>query len=573
MTRQPTSTQRSHKRSKTRHVLREHAGPMKSPIRMRPLIALVAVLAAAQLMGASSSASAGPRTTLPTARNQAAGLITPVTSCSSLAELDLAMVPGAPGKVTSATVVTEVVIDKPVSFCHVSGVFAPNTHFELKLPTTTWHGQYVQEGCEIYCGQVPLSDYPDAGITCAAVQNGELALAADDEGHTGGPTDGSWARNSVRLRTVFGLTSEHSLAEMSRAVINAFYGQPAAFAYFDGCSTGGREALMLAQRYPRDFNGIVAGAPASNLAPLALFNAWMVRSNTAPDGHQIVTSEQIPALHAAVIRACGNGQGTIADPRLCGFDPASILCPAGHPADSCLTQPQVQAVRDFYRGPTDARGRSLFNGGQPYGSELTWPDYFIEPAADTAAPGDTTDAVMALNYLKYMAFVPNPPDSFSLADVRFTDAEFRRLNRLGNVLYNANNPDLRPFAARGGKLILYHGWADQAISPWSTLDYYRAVEQRTGGFRASQAFSRLYMIPGAYHCLAGPDHSINLADFLTPLFSWVQDGIGPGAVPADTYTQGNVTSQETVQPYDALAPITPAAGSLNGHYDYIGSYR
>ena len=109
---------------------------------------------------------------------------------------------------------------------------------------------------------------------------------------------------------MFGLTSEHSLAQMSRAVITAYYGQPASYTYYDGCSTGGREALMLAQRYPRDFNGIIAGAPASNLAPLALFNAWMVRSNTAPDGHQILTAEQIPALHAAVLRACGNARGS-----------------------------------------------------------------------------------------------------------------------------------------------------------------------------------------------------------------------------------------------------------------------
>ena len=252
---------------------------------------------------------------------------------------------------------------------------------------------------------------------------------------------------------------------------------------------------------------------------------------------------------------------------------AAAQCPPGRPADTCLSPAQVQAVRMFYRGPTGTRGRSLFNGGRPYGSELGWPDYFVKPAADMAAPADTTDAAMALAYLKYMAFTPNPPDSFSLADVRFTDAEFGKLNLLGDVIYNANNPDLRAFAADGGKLILYHGWADQAISPWSTLDYYAAVEQTMGGFRASQAFSRLYMIPGAYHCLAAPDGSINLADFLTPLIAWVQDRIGPGAVPADTYTQGTVTSQETVRPYDALAPVAPAKGSLNGHYEYIGSYQ
>ena len=113
----------------------------------------------------------------------------------------------------------------------------------------------------------------------------------------------------------------------------------------------------------------------------------------------------------------------------------------------------------------------------------------MQPASDPAAPAGTTDAALALNYLKYMAFIPNPPDRFTLAKVRFTDTEFRQLNLLGDAIYNANNPDLHAFAARGGKLILYHGWADQTISPWSTLDYYAAVESATGGFRASQAFS------------------------------------------------------------------------------------
>jgi feruloyl esterase len=343
-----------------------------------------------------------------------------------------------------------------VSFCDVKGLLAPKTRFEIELPTATWHGQYVQEGCSALCGSVQLSSYPDAGITCPAVDNGELALATDDEGHAGSPTDGSWARDSLLLRVVFGLTSEHSLARMSKAIITAYYGRPASFTYYDGCSTGGREALILAQRYPGDFNGIIAGAPTGNLAPLALFNAWMVRSNTAPNGHQILTAEKIPALHAAVVHACGNTDGIIADPRHCGFDPASIQCRHGKDADTCLTRAQVQAVRMFYRGPTDKQGRSLYNGGEPYGSELGWPGAFVEPVTDTA-PADLMDAALALNYLKYMAFVPNPSDSFTLADVKFTDAEFRKLNRLGDAIYNANSPDLRAFAAHGGKLILYHG--------------------------------------------------------------------------------------------------------------------
>jgi pimeloyl-ACP methyl ester carboxylesterase len=542
-----------------------------TPIPRRSWAAVL--LAFAALLGVGCFASAG--TGGAAAADQIpAGPIMPVTACSALAAMDFGGVRDAPGKVTSSTMVIDGTLGaNNVPFCDVKGIFAPNTHFEIKLPATTWHGQYVQEGCSTLCGAVQLSDFPWAGYSCAAVDNGELALATDDEGHTAGPTDGSWARNNPLLRVVFGLTSEHSLAQMSRAIITAYYGQPASYTYYDGCSTGGREALMLAQRYPGDFNGIIAGAPAANLAPLALLNAWMVRTNTGPDGHQILTSENIPALHAAVVLACGNSQGIILDPRKCGFDPASIQCPTGSDAESCLTTEQVHAVRGFYRGPTDQQGRSLYNGGEPYGSEQAWPGEFVEPATDQGAPADTFDAVMALNYLKFMAFAPNPPDSFTLADVKFSDAEFRKLNQLGDAIYNADNPDLRAFAARGGKLILYHGWADQTIPPWSTLDYYAAVERTMGGFRASQSFSRLYMIPGAYHCLFGPDGSVNFAEFLGPLISWVQDGNAPGAVPADTYSaDGNLIGAQTVYPYDALARVTPAPGSLNAHYDYIGSY-
>jgi feruloyl esterase len=507
----------------------------------------------------------------------ASGPITPVTQCSSLAGKGFSGVGDAPGTVTSSAVVDVALSAGSVPFCDVKGFFAPHTNFELKLPTTTWRGQYLQEGCSSFCGsvQAALTDFPLAGFTCAAAGDGELALAADDEGHTAAPTDGSWAKDDLPSRVVFGLTSEHGLARISKAIITAYYGRPAARSYYDGCSTGGREALILAQRYPRDFDGIIAGAPAGNEAPLALFNAWMVRSNTDQHGHQILNAEKIAVLHAAVLRACADADGIVDDPRRCGFDPASIRCAPGTDADSCLTPRQVGAVRAFYRGPTDEHGRSLYNGGEPYGSELGWRGAFVQPRSDTAAPGDTQMATLALNALKYMAFVPNPPDSFTLDDVTFTEREFRRLNELGDAIYNANDPDLRAFAAHGGKLILYHGWADPAIPPWSTLDYYAAVQRTMGGAHASQSFSRLYMIPGAYHCLFAPDAStVNLADFLTPIISWVEDGIAPGDVPADTFslTDQTVTFQQTVRPFDALTAVHPPPGSLNGHYDYIGTY-
>jgi hypothetical protein len=533
--------------------------------------ALAAVAVAAGLLAGAAGAAAADG-----GRTQAAGAVKPAASCASLAGRDFSRVPDAPGAVTSSALVKiNVVKAKPrVTFCEVKGVFAPHTRFEMLLPAATWHGQYVQEGCTTLCGSLPKSfDYPLTSYVCTAIQDGQLALATDDEGHTSSSDDGSWAKDSLRLRVVFGVTSENSLAHMARAVITAYYGRPAAYSYYDGCSDGGREGLMLAQRYPDDFNGIIAGSAAMNMAPqTAILDAWLVRSNTAPDGHQIVTAEDIPALHAAVIRACGNASGIIADPRRCGFSPASIQCPPRVHSYSCLTAAQVAAVRKFYLGPTDQYGRSLSNGGEPYGSELGWVKEFVEPAADSSAPASSPEATLALNYLKYMAFWPNPPAGFSLADVRFTDQEFYRVQRLGNAIYNANDPDLRAFEAHGGKLIMYHGWADQAIPPWSTIDYYAAVERTMGGFRASQAFSRLYMIPGAYHCLFAPNKDVNIADFLTPLIAWVQHGDAPGTIPADTSNGKEITMEQSVSPYDALARVKPAPGSLNGYYQYLGRY-
>jgi len=544
---------------------------------------LVALLTAGLLMAVTVPASAltAPAASQTRAPAQAA-VVKPVMSCSSLTGRGFAAGPGTPGKITSARLVTRKPWIKDVTFCYVQGVFAPQTKFHLMLPVSTWRGQYVQMGCSTLCGTVPQLGFPDTAFTCAYVHNGNLAMGADNMGHSGGPADGKWAQNSLRLRVVFGLTSEDSLDQLAKAVMTAYYGQPPGYSYYDGCSTGGREALMLAQRYPDDFNGIIAGSPVMNMAPLsALFATWLVRSNTAPDGHQILTAQNIPALHAAVIRACGSeggaggGRGIIADPRKCAFNPASIECPAGHQSSSCLTPAQVTTVREFYRGPTDPQGQSLYNGGEPYGSELGWAGNFVMPASDQSAPASSPEARLALNYLKYMGFLPNPPASFTLADVPFTAQEFAKVDQLGNLLYNANDPDLRAFAAHGGKLIMYHGWADQLVPPWSTLDYYAAVERDAGGYQASQSFSRLYMVPGGYHCLFGPDYTtMSTADFLGKLIGWVQNGTAPGPVAANTLslTTRKIIQYQTVSPYNALAPVTPAKGSLNGHYDYIGRY-
>lgn len=500
-------------------------------------------------------------------------VIHPVVSCTSLASVDLTRLDT---RIASAASVTK----NNRAFCDVKGYITPQTKFEILLPQTTWRGSYLQQGCGGFCGHADVSLQDPSRTSAhqapfAPLSNAELVVAADNQGHDGlSPVDALWAKHDPQLRVVFGYSSEHSLAQTAKALIRAYYGRGPSYSYFDGVSDGGHQALALAQRYPTDFDGILAGAPAQNWAPLVgLAEPWFARANMDANGHQILTAEKLPALHTAVMKACADANGVIRDPRACTFDPTTIQCPPGVDNPSCLTAAQVRMVRKEYRGPIDRRGRNLFDGGQPYGSELAWAVWLVMPASDQNAPADTIAAQLGLDYLKYAAFWHNPPESYSLRDVRFTAAMHRRLQILGGI-YNATNPDLRAFHRHGGKLLIYHGWADQAIPPFSTVNYYRAVVKQMGGYAAAQSFSRLYMVPGLYHCPCGiptiGDPAARI-EFMTPLVRWVERGQAPAAIhlPVTSQTTGTPLKTLTVTPFNPLVP-PPQNNGLNSNYRYIG---
>jgi Tannase and feruloyl esterase len=530
-----------------------------------------AVLTAAHLgLGAALAAVAIP----PAAQAATAeGAIPPVMSCAALEKADLS---GQDAQVTSAAAATRAGHD----YCDVKGYISPMTQFEALLPLATWRGDYLQQGCGGFCGHVDV-DLKDPSRTSgyqapfAPLTDGEMVVAADDQGHeTASNGDALWGKSDPELRLVFGYLSEHQLAQTAKALIHAFYGRDPAYSYFSGVSDGGHEALVLAQRYPQDFNGIIAGAPANNWAPLAgLFEPWIVASNRSADGKQILTAEKLPALHAAVMAACADSHGVIQDPRACAFDPASIRC-AGPDRPDCLTDEQVKAVREEYRGPHDAQGRNLFDGGEPYGSELAWSFWIVMPAADAAAPGDTYAAALGPNYLNDLAFRSNPATPYTLATMGFTADMHQRLLDFGGV-YDATDPDLDAFRANGGKIIVYHSWADQAIPPFATIDYYRAVANQMGGYQAIQSFSRLYMIPGLYHCPCGQTvdgDPATTVQFMPQLVNWVEHGQAPGdiALPVTAQTAGERTSELKISPFDPTQPA-PHNNGLNSNYDYIGA--
>src|SRR6266567_574609 len=280
---------------------------------------LAALLCGATLLLTTAAASAQPaRGAAVTAKPQpAAGVVLPKISCTALGQHDFTAVPDAASRISSAADASL----NGTTYCAVKGYIAPQTSFELLLPETTWHGDYAQEGCGGYCGAVHISTQPAVSTGCPQVAGNELVLATDDQGHESpSGTDGTWAADDLPLRVVFGYTSEHSLANLANAAIRVYYGTGPAESYFDGCSDGGHEALDLAQRYPTDFNGIIVGAPANNWAPLlGLFESWLAVVNTDSQGHQILTLAKLPALHAAVMKACAGANGVIQDPRNCTF--------------------------------------------------------------------------------------------------------------------------------------------------------------------------------------------------------------------------------------------------------------
>lgn len=303
-------------------------------------------------------------------------VVPPKIACEALASKDFASLADAPTQIEGAKVVPAV--EGTPEHCLVTGYIAPQIQFKLYLPTQTWAGRYLQIGCGGFCGYMtdPSTKVVQEGQLggCTPSDLGGLAVAFGDSGHAG--TNALWAQDAPQARIDWGYQSEHVLSIASKAIIAAFYGQAPRNAYFAGCSNGGRQALMLAQRFPDDFDGILAGAPVNAMPAVMLALAWDARANTAADGGTILTPETLPLLHRAALAACdgrdGLNDGQIADPRACRFDPASMQCPDGNAGTDCLTPAQVEAARKIYAGPTDEQGRRLYPGGLAVGSELQW---------------------------------------------------------------------------------------------------------------------------------------------------------------------------------------------------------
>jgi feruloyl esterase len=482
---------------------------------------------------------------------------------------DLATFAVTDGKITSAVAVAQttaiplsvlhVSLAAPLDFCRVAATLTPTADSEIMtevwLPDPAkWNGKFLGSGNGGFGGSVagPAFDMRKALA-------GGYATAGNDLGHeiTSLVIDGTWVIGHPEKLKDFAFRADHATAEFAKALIAAYYGRSPRLSYFKGCSNGGHEALMEAQKYPADYDAIIAGAPA---------NAWthgmagFLWNETALNDHpqSQIPQSKLAMIQNAVLAKCdaldGVKDGIINDPAACHFDPAVLSCKSGDAPD-CLTHPQLDALRKIYGGPVNpATGKSI-HPGFPAGAEgipQNWETWIIGPKA---SQGQFANQFFG----SFMWADPNWDfRSFDFAkDVDRADAQ------LGAVI-NSNDPDLSAFAARGGKLILYQGWADAAITPWGTIQYYQNIQRKMGTDEAHR-FVRLFMAPGMMHCGGGPGP--NNFDAIAAIDQWRDQNHAPEVLMAARYadpiavlTGGPLGAPQSTRPLCAYPKVARWVG-------------
>jgi feruloyl esterase len=405
-------------------------------------------------------------------------------------------------------------------YCALTGHIAKYIGFEILLPTTTWRQRYLQVGCGGLCGSIGLNAPESSGYQ--ALEDGYFVVASDDEGHSG--QSDSWYSNKTQL-VDFAYLSDHDLAVVAKGLAAKFYGAQPRYSYFDGCSQGGHEALTEVQRYPQDFNGVLAGAPASIMTELnAVLHEYEADVNIDSKGHPIVTEADAKLVGNAALKACYPKVGIMLDYRSCEqkFNIDTLSCRAGA-TKNCLTNTQLAVMKKIYEGPVTASGQRLFPGGYPLGSE--WGLNLPATTATTLTKGGMMSA-----WLQYFAFETNIGTT-GVDNEQFTAAYFKQIEKLA-PFWDATDPDLSPFEQSGGKLVLWQGESDWSIPTISSVAYYQAVVKAMGGVASTQRFARYYLLPGVGHCGSGaPDTYAGLASVV----GWTETGKAPYALTADEY--------------------------------------
>ncbi|HEY1903971.1 MAG TPA: tannase/feruloyl esterase family alpha/beta hydrolase [Terracidiphilus sp.] len=495
-------------------------------------------------------------------------------ACAQIGKLNLARTEIAQAAVVEAGVLDlgqkhpDAIFKKLPAFCRVVAIVRPtadsNIKVEIWLPLAGWNGKFIGQGNGGFAGSI---DY--RGLA-AAVLSG-FSSGGTDTGHTGGGTDSDWALGHPEKVIDFGWRGVHSMTGLSKTVVQAFYSSTAQHNYFTSCSDGGREALMEAQRFPGDYDGILAGAPAYNWTSLISRAAQMTQQLLArPESY--LPASKVPAIYKAVLASCHKDEPGefLADPRSCHFSPDTLVC-KGAETDACLTQAQANSVKALYASSYLTDGTLVYHGLLP-GAELG--DNGWQGWITGSAPRKSAGTAYTEGYFRNLVY-SNPNwdlNSFNL------DRDLKVAQAKTAAALDAVNPDLTAFRARGGKLILYHGWDDAAISPLATIDYFNSVEQKVGQ-QETDGFVRLFLVPGMQHCGGGPgpadfgqfgptfkpllddtEHNIT-----TALEEWVEKG----RVPEQVIARGNTNTTGAGKGVSFTEPICayPKAAVYKGSGD------
>ncbi len=429
------------------------------------------------------------------------------------------------------------------SYCRVIGSIKSDIRFEMRFPTQNWNGKFYMAGCGAFCGAV-ASDTPGFINSINYGLKRNYAVSTMDSGHSSpSKADGTWAHNNREGEHNWGHLAVTKTAAFTKKAIKQYYGSAQDYSYFAGCSTGGRMAAMEAYRYPDDFDGVIAGAPALNYTNLvATYFAWMNQHNHTADGQEIITSKDISLVSDHVYAQCdgldGVEDGLISHPPACRVSFESLACADGDKAVSgqCLTRLQIDTLNKLYSVPVDSKGNALFAGAVPLGGEPFWKIWFTArqtKSDESNKPVNKAKGLMnVLNqqFLSYMAFENDPADTISPQTFDF-DVHPKKLDFMAQI-YNSDSADLSAFKARGGKMILWHGWSDMIIPPDMSIDYYERLISHNGGVKETQDFARFFLVPGMGHCgiFPGPGPSQDGFDMLTALEHWVEKDKAPETI-------------------------------------------
>ncbi len=481
-------------------------------------------------------------------------------------------------------------------YCYVRGTVPPAIGFHVQAPLPRdWNGRFLMWGDGGKDGDLDFADH--------RMSEG-YAVANTNMGHDEGAEPGSsFAFDNRQAEIDFGHRAVHLTAVAAKAVVDAYYGRSPEYSYFEGCSTGGREGLMEAQRYPYDFDGIVAGAPAHLYQDLNAARTWLLQNmyrdgfagslSFDTDGDGMPDSPaKIELLAEAVLKKCdgidGIRDGVIDNPPACNFDPdadlAALMCRNDVNGESCFTRLQLQHVKAFYRGAHDSFGNRVYPG-HALGSEAQWMGLYVPHRGNRYAAGALGVTADHMNYLFYETDPGVPPrnlaDLSMAPDATRTPPEWawwqfdiddvtRGRGDLMKGITDANDPDLTRFLeVNDGKLILYHGWSDGLITPLGTVEYYDRMVDATfdGDLDAARERARLFMIPGMGHCSGGPGP--NTWDKLAPLVDWVERGVVPDALVVQHLTGGSVDNERPIYAYPDQAVYSGPAGGQDDPRNWI----